>query len=71
MIRDIILCPGGRVGECVGERAGEHVGECVGVQLSMCEWGHTSVYAQMCWDVNENIYVTKCREPTADSKIKN
>jgi hypothetical protein len=43
----------------------------VNLQVSVCEWGNTLVYAGMCWDVNENIYVTNCREPTADGKIIN
>jgi hypothetical protein len=64
------------VGERVGERAGEHAGECVDLQVSVCEGGHTHVYAQCAGrHVNENSYVTNCHEPTARPmaklKIKN
>jgi hypothetical protein len=62
------LCVGEHAGErdggCVGEHAGECVGELAGERMLM---SMTNVGRH----VNENIYVTNCREPTADGKIKN
>jgi hypothetical protein len=55
---------GESVGEPPGECVGELAGDCVGMRAYAC-------LCPMCRHVNENIYVTNCREPTADSKIKN